>query len=126
MKLKCRDANKIPKERLFCMDKKLYKITIVVEGQEAYRGAYKGGGDDRKKDDKEKDEFDDADDLEDDQSDKMKVNRSEESSNGQKGQSLGSGYMSHAGQVYEVCGWRQHGNMVEQQNEQGNISKVSE
>jgi hypothetical protein len=49
MKLKCRDASKIPKERLFCMDKKLYKITIVVEGQEAYRGAYKGGGDDRKK-----------------------------------------------------------------------------
>jgi hypothetical protein len=38
MKLKCRDASKIPKERLFCMDKKLYKITIVVERKEIYGG----------------------------------------------------------------------------------------
>lgn len=31
MKLLCRDVSKIPKERLFCIDKKLYKISISVE-----------------------------------------------------------------------------------------------
>jgi hypothetical protein len=31
MRIKCRDASKIPRERLFCIDKKLYKIVIIVE-----------------------------------------------------------------------------------------------
>jgi hypothetical protein len=31
MRIKCRDASKIPKERLFNVDKKLFKISILVE-----------------------------------------------------------------------------------------------
>jgi hypothetical protein len=31
IKIKCRDVSKIPKERLFCIHKRLYKITTVVE-----------------------------------------------------------------------------------------------
>jgi hypothetical protein len=31
MKIKCRDASKIPCESLFCIDKKLYKIAITLE-----------------------------------------------------------------------------------------------
>jgi hypothetical protein len=31
VKIKCRDASKIPCERLFCIDRKLYKIAITLE-----------------------------------------------------------------------------------------------
>jgi hypothetical protein len=44
MKLKCRDATKIPKERLFCIDKKLYKIAISIEKTGSVGGGGKGGG----------------------------------------------------------------------------------
>jgi hypothetical protein len=33
MKIRCRDVTKIPKEILFCVSKKLYKIFIIVESQ---------------------------------------------------------------------------------------------
>jgi hypothetical protein len=56
MKL-CRNASKIPKERLFCIDKKLYRIAITVElggNQAELQGEGKdgvdkkdGGSDDR-------------------------------------------------------------------------------
>jgi hypothetical protein len=76
MKIKCRDPTKIPKERLFCIDKRLYKIAIsVVMPKEAgsSHGGNKGddddGGDEGKED---KDNFGDVDDLdeEDTQQDK--------------------------------------------------------
>jgi hypothetical protein len=31
MQIRCRDSSKIPKKRLFCVDKKLYKITVTME-----------------------------------------------------------------------------------------------
>jgi hypothetical protein len=69
MKIKCRDSSKILKERLFCIDKKLYKIAITVEVPKesgGFHGSSKGGGgvDDDKGGDK--DNFDDVDDLEED------------------------------------------------------------
>jgi hypothetical protein len=48
MRIKCSDVLKIPKERLFCIDKKLYKITITVElpiGPGGGQGQGGGGGD---------------------------------------------------------------------------------
>jgi hypothetical protein len=45
LKLKCRGANKIPSERLFCLDKKLYKISITLEGLKLPEGGSKLGGD---------------------------------------------------------------------------------
>jgi hypothetical protein len=46
MKIKCRDSSKILKERLFCIDKKLYKIAITVEVPKesgGFHGSSKGG-----------------------------------------------------------------------------------
>jgi hypothetical protein len=31
MKIRCRDASKVPTERLFYINKKLYKMSIIVE-----------------------------------------------------------------------------------------------
>jgi hypothetical protein len=69
---------KILGERLFCLDKKLYKIAVSVEwpfdGKSANKGKGTDGGDDKgdggedgggRGNDKEKDEFDDVDDLDD-------------------------------------------------------------
>jgi hypothetical protein len=61
IKIKCRDVSKIPKERLFCIDKRLYKITTMVEmtAKDKLERGY--GGDtkmDDRRDDEEKDNFD--------------------------------------------------------------------
>jgi hypothetical protein len=78
MKIKCRDASKIPKERLFCIDKRLYKIAITIMESRVQAKGQKGDNksedkdkreDNDKGDDKDdKDEFNDIDDLEDDES----------------------------------------------------------
>jgi hypothetical protein len=77
MKIKCRDVTKIPRERLFCVDKKLYKITTVVE-MIVDGKSEKGAGEDAKMDDRkddEKDNFDEANDLDDeDEQDRNKAN----------------------------------------------------
>jgi hypothetical protein len=68
MNLKYRDASKIPNERLFCMDKKLYKIAISVEGPKLPGGATMRGGDDDG-DGHDKGEFDNVDYLDDPEDD---------------------------------------------------------
>jgi hypothetical protein len=70
LKIKCRDASKVPMERLFCIDKRMFKIMILVEGSKLHEGRS-----DRKKEedvdgeekgnrgDQDTNEFDDEDDL---------------------------------------------------------------
>jgi hypothetical protein len=66
LKLKCRGANKIPSERLFCLDKKLYKISITLEGLKLPEAGSKLGGDgDEGGDSHDKGKFDNVDDLDD-------------------------------------------------------------
>jgi hypothetical protein len=67
MKIKCRDASKIHSERLFCLDKKLYKIAITVEGPIFTDGGgeNKGGDDEEGGNGHDKGEFDNVDDLDD-------------------------------------------------------------
>jgi hypothetical protein len=60
LKIKCRDSSKIPNERLFCMDKKLYKITVVVEVPKV-KEKVKGDSQDNGEDGKDNDNFDDVD-----------------------------------------------------------------
>jgi hypothetical protein len=71
MRIKCREASKIPRERLFCIDKKLYKIVISVEVPKAPVLEIKklGGKDDLDKHDggDDEDNLDDYDDLEDEE-----------------------------------------------------------
>jgi hypothetical protein len=69
MKIKYRDVTKIPRERLFCVDKKLYKITTIVE-MVVDRKPEQVFVDDARLDDRNgegKDNFDEADDLDDDE-----------------------------------------------------------
>jgi hypothetical protein len=69
MKIKCRDASKIPKERLSCIDKKLYKIVIIVELPKPNGGSTNGAdnddGDDDETGKKDEENFDEYDGLED-------------------------------------------------------------
>jgi hypothetical protein len=70
LKIKYRDASKVPMERLFCIDKRMFKIVILVEGSKLHEGRS-----DRKKEedvdreekgnrgDQNTNEFDDEDDL---------------------------------------------------------------
>lgn len=70
MKLLCRDVSKIPKERLFCIDKKLYKISISVEvprDQSRVQDGGNDGGDDGEDGDEGKEDFDEYDDLDDEE-----------------------------------------------------------
>jgi hypothetical protein len=84
MKLKCRDISKILRKRLFCIDKKLYKILLTVEspgtmdrvgddGNDGNNGDDNGVGDDKANED----EFDDVDDLDDNGEADMKVDKTE-------------------------------------------------
>jgi hypothetical protein len=69
MKIKCRDVTKIPRERLFYVDKKLYKITTIVE-MTVDRKPEQVFVDDARLDDRNgegKDNFDEADDLDDEE-----------------------------------------------------------
>jgi hypothetical protein len=43
LKIACRNPSKIPKERLFKLDKKMYLVTIVAEGIETSDGGDVGG-----------------------------------------------------------------------------------
>jgi hypothetical protein len=68
MKIACRNSNKIPHERLFEMKRKLYLISIVVEGLEQEGDNGKDGDsddDDRNPDNNDGENFDEADDLDD-------------------------------------------------------------
>jgi hypothetical protein len=85
MRVKCRDALKIPKERLFYVDKKLFKISIMVEllGAEKNKvamGLSDGGGDIGNGN--KENEFDDANDLEDEEPKNLGWGGSKDSSNG--------------------------------------------
>jgi hypothetical protein len=64
MRIMSRDASKIPKEWLFCIDKKLYKIAITVEDSEQEKGL-RVDQDDKEQWDRGEDKhnFDDVDDL---------------------------------------------------------------
>jgi hypothetical protein len=91
MQIRCRDSSKIPKERLFCVDKKLYKITVTVEKAVDQAGGGSGksndDGDDRRDDNQGKDEFEDADDLDDLPNGQMNVDgKKKQTPNGRQGQ----------------------------------------
>jgi hypothetical protein len=74
MRIKCRDASKISRERLFCIDKKLYKIVITVEKTGKWVGEQRSAGTSRLGDNDDQDNFDEADDLDEDEGqDKQKV-----------------------------------------------------
>jgi hypothetical protein len=90
MKIKCRDASKIPSERLFCLDKKLYKIAIIVEGPKLpdMGGDKKGGDDDEGGDGHHRGEFDSVDDLDDLEDDQLGERMEKKSYEG--GQNVGS------------------------------------
>jgi hypothetical protein len=95
MKIKCRDVTKIPRERLFCMDKKLYKVTITVEQPKIEDvGKKDDGADDgsgKGHDGADNDNFDDVDDLDDEkpQGRSMDVHQSnKQGGSTHKGQSL--------------------------------------
>jgi hypothetical protein len=84
MKLKCRDVSKIPRERLFCINNKRYKIVITVENPKAVGGGGSGGIDGDNGDGKgngddkgNEDEFDNVDDLDDIGEVDMKVDKTE-------------------------------------------------
>jgi hypothetical protein len=68
IKLACRNLRKIPQERLYEMDRKLYLISIFVEGYEdrnvVDENKHEGGDDDDQRDEEEVDD-DQVDDLED-------------------------------------------------------------
>jgi hypothetical protein len=72
MKIKCRDASKIPCERLFYSNKKLYKIAITVEGPKTVADQQIGGSGARNgetdKEGGDEDNFDDIDDLDEEES----------------------------------------------------------
>jgi hypothetical protein len=71
IKIACRSPTKIHAERLFEMDKKLYMVTIMIEGvQDKGDVGPSGGPDDDDQDDqdeegKDDDEYDDLDDIQD-------------------------------------------------------------
>jgi hypothetical protein len=109
MRVKCRDALKIPKERLFYVDKKLFKISIMVELLGAEKNKVAMGlsdvGGDIGNGNKEN-EFDNANDLEDEEPKNLGGGGSKDSNNGgnaQQGQSSGSKeqQMLHRGIVQE-------------------------
>jgi hypothetical protein len=109
MRVKCRDALKIPKERLFYVDKKLFKISIMVELLGAEKNKVAMGlsdvGGDIGNGNKEN-EFDNANDLEDEEPKNLGGGGSKDSNNGgnaQQGQSSGSKeqQMLHQGIVQE-------------------------
>jgi hypothetical protein len=81
MRIKCRDVTKISRERLFCIDKKLYKIEITIDLPRVLNLERKDGGDGDDKDEggDAKDSLYDVDDLDEDedQFDSMNVDRSE-------------------------------------------------
>jgi hypothetical protein len=93
IKIACRSLDKIPQERLFELDKKLYLVSISVEGvehQEARNSGDNGDGDDPGGDDEEGRSDDDYDDLDDPQdlieTDKQTLNiiNSKSTSGGQR------------------------------------------
>jgi hypothetical protein len=100
MKIRCRDSSKIPNERLFCINKKHYKITVIVEKVVDQAGSSGGkgedDGDDKRDDDQGKDEFDDANDLDDIPDEQIYVDEKEKhtpkgkqmQSSGQKGHAM--------------------------------------
>jgi hypothetical protein len=67
MKIKCRDASKIPCERLFCINKKLYKIAITLEGAKIVKAQQNSGGGaesgEADKEGEDENNFDDINDL---------------------------------------------------------------
>jgi hypothetical protein len=72
MKIRCRDASKVPTERLFYINKKLYKMSIIVESvsdqnmeQIEEKDGEGGGGSNQDKGnmDKYMDDFNDVDNL---------------------------------------------------------------
>jgi hypothetical protein len=70
IKIACRSPDKIPRERLFELDKKLYLVSISFEGVEHQGVGNSGGngdGDDPDGDDEEGRSDDDYDDLDDPQ-----------------------------------------------------------
>jgi hypothetical protein len=85
MSVKCTDASEISKERLFCVNKKPFKISIMVEllGVEKNKvamGLSDGGGDSGSGN--KDDEFDNADDLEDEEQKNPGGGGSKDNSNG--------------------------------------------
>jgi hypothetical protein len=98
--MKMKLTSKIPRERLFCIDKKLYQITVTMEKvvNQFGNGSGKGDDDDEdKKDEHEKEDFDYADDLDDLPDEHMNVDDRETSSKRKKRHN--SRYKSHVGQV---------------------------
>jgi hypothetical protein len=64
IKIACMSPSKIPPERLFELDKKVYLITIVTEGYELKNGeSSKGDGDDSSGDEEDEQNDDDVDDF---------------------------------------------------------------
>jgi hypothetical protein len=76
MRIKCRDVTKISRERLFCIDKKLYKIEITIDLPRVPKLERKDGGDGDDKDEGG-DDKDSLYDVNEDQFDSMNVDRSE-------------------------------------------------
>jgi hypothetical protein len=78
VKIACRNPCKIPLERLFELDKKLYLVSILVEGFEQEDDSRSGKGDDGDQGDDEDgaqdDDFDDLDDEQDMETDKSVQN----------------------------------------------------
>jgi hypothetical protein len=110
MKIKCTDMSKFPKEMLFCIDKKLYKIVIDIDmgkmDSAADRGKGDGSGIDKKDEKDDEDNLDDVDDLGEDTTHDvyMDVSRNEnESQLEQKGQILSGGGRQNQKQM-EECG----------------------
>jgi hypothetical protein len=68
MRLLCRDASKIPKERLFCIDKKLYKIAITVESKGSAAEIQSDKKDELSKKSNDRDDNDNFDDIDNDES----------------------------------------------------------
>jgi hypothetical protein len=67
LKVVCRDPRKIPSERLFELEKKLYLINISVEGLELDEQGKNQDEDDGKGDDEEDNSDDNYDDLDEEQ-----------------------------------------------------------
>jgi hypothetical protein len=66
LKIACRNPSKIPRERLFELAKKLYLVTIKVEGfEQGSDGGDEFDGDDEPRGNDDEENFDDCDDLDD-------------------------------------------------------------
>jgi hypothetical protein len=115
MKLLCRDASKIPKESLFCIDKKLYKIAITMETKGSAVEIKSDRKDEMSKENDDRndsDNFDDVDDLEEEDTQvegKMSLDKGDKE-NQQPGQSSVGGQKGsqEAGSEDQLSAWKVH------------------